>query len=185
VTKSTIYTLALLVAIVVIAGGFYWVVTSRQPVSGGKHHATSISPDELRHFQVFLQHRPCVDHCPVYAVLAKGSGTVQYVGGENVETTGTRKTPLSVAQLTELYRAVQQAKFFSIKDIYHNGPGGTGCKSLANGEPRVVIGVTKKSRTKVIHYDYGCHGAPAALKRLARRIDKILKTRRWTGERST
>lgn len=177
--KTSIYVLILLIVLVVIAGGFYWSAT--RPFSEPPKTATleRIPADALRHFKLFLHREPCADDCPVYAVLARGSGEVEYAGGKNVEVTGDKTAALSVDQLTRLYRAVTKAKFFSIEDIYHNGPGGVGCTSLTSGKPRVVIGVTKKSKTKVIHYDYGCEGAPESLEHLAGTVDRVLNTQRW------
>lgn len=174
-SRLTLYTLSILVLIVVLLGGLYWVVT--KPLQQSRPPVTIPA-----HFAVFLQHKPCLRNCPVYAVLAKGSGTMEYVGQKNVNKTGNHKAQVNHAQLVALYRAVHKASFFSIPDVYHNGVGGSGCKSLARGKPAVVIGVTRKAETKVIHYYYGCSGAPAALGQLADQIDRILNTRRWVGE---
>lgn len=177
--RSTLYLLAVLAGVILVLGGFYWALT-RTPQQPPQPQSEAIPANVLQHFEVFLHRKPCVGGCPVYAVLAKGAGEIQFVGGKNVAVTGTRTAPVTVGQLTALYRAVQQAEFFSVQDIYHNGPGGTGCEALEPGQPRVVIGVTRKARTKVVHYDSGCKGAPAALQNLASKIDQILNTARWT-----
>lgn len=176
-SRLSIYPLAAAALLIIVFGGFYWALTRPTRPQG-----EAIPPGALQHFAIFLQHKPCLDGCPAYAVLAKGSaGTIEYVGGKNVANTGNEKVAIDRAQLAALYRAVDQAGFFSIKDIYHNGPGGRGCKGLAPGKASVVIGVTKKARTKVIHYYYGCRGAPGRLSVLAHQIDRILDTQRWVG----
>lgn len=177
--RSTLYLIAILAGVILVMGGVYWALT-RPPQQPSQPQPKPIPASALQHLQVFLHRKPCIGDCPVYAVLAKGSGGIEYAGGKNVAVTGTRTAPVTVGQLTALYRAVQQAKFFSVKDVYHNGPGGTGCETIEPGKPGVVIGVTRDARTKVIHYDYGCQGAPAALQRLAAKIDQILDTARWT-----
>lgn len=175
-SRMTLYLLSILVLVVVLFGGAYWAVTG--PLRQPSEPPVKI-PD---HFAVFLQHKPCMKNCPVYAVLAKGSGTMEYVGQKNVTKTGNHKVPVDHEQLVALYRAIHKASFFSIPDVYHNGIGGSGCKSLARGKPEVVIGVTRKTETKIIHYYYGCSGAPPVLGHLADQIDRILNTQRWVGE---
>ncbi|HET6725663.1 MAG TPA: DUF6438 domain-containing protein [Gammaproteobacteria bacterium] len=181
-SRWTLYQVAVLVVFAIVVGGVWWSLSQRTaPAPKADKTEPQVSPEALHHFQVFLHRKPCASDCRDYAVLAKGSGKIEYVGGKNVAMHGTQTAPLTVGQLEALYRSVKQAKFFSIPDIYHNGPGGTGCSALIAGKPRVVIGVTRKGQTKVIHYDYGCRGAPAKLARLADSIDSVLKTQRWTG----
>ncbi|HET7675099.1 MAG TPA: DUF6438 domain-containing protein [Gammaproteobacteria bacterium] len=173
-SRTTIYFSALAL-IVVLFGAAYWFLTAplQQPPA-----AEVEVPD---HFAVFLEHKACAGNCPVYAVLAKASGTVEYVGEKNVATTGSHKASLQREQLVALVHAVKNANFFSTPDIYHNGVGGRGCKSLKPGQAAIIIGVTRNADTKVIHYDYGCGGAPASLGKLADQIDQILRTDRWTA----
>ncbi|HET7570194.1 MAG TPA: DUF6438 domain-containing protein [Gammaproteobacteria bacterium] len=175
--RNTFFLLARVAIIIVLAGALYWIaMRPRQAV----HQPKPIPPAALRGFQVFLQHQPCIGGCKAYAVLVKGdSRQIKYAGDKNVATTGSVTAPVSDQQLQALYRAVEQAGFFSIADIYH--PGGTGCQASERGKPQVVIGVTRDKRTKVIHYDYGCRGAPQALAELVVEIDQILNTRRWTA----
>lgn len=180
-SRWTLFQLAVLVLLAVVAGGAWWSL-SQQAVQAPEtaETGTHLSPQMLHHFQVFLHREPCLGECPAYAVLAKGSGRIEYVGDKNVATRGTHTAPLTVGQLEALYRSVEKAQFFTIPDIYHTGPGGTGCSAFVAGKPRVVIGVTRKGHTKVIHYDYGCRGAPMKLGKLADNIDRVLDTRRWT-----
>ncbi|HET7370863.1 MAG TPA: DUF6438 domain-containing protein [Gammaproteobacteria bacterium] len=178
--RSTLYLIAILAGVILVMGGFYWALTRPPQPPAQPVQPETIPASSLQHFEVFLHRKPCLGACPVYAVLVKGaSGSMKYVGSRNVAITGTETAPVTVGQLASLYRAVRHAEFFSIEDVYHNGPGGTGCTELAADAPRAVIGVTRDARTKVIHYDYGCGGAPAALKKLANKIDRILNTARW------
>jgi hypothetical protein len=180
--KSSIYTLILIALLVIVIGAFYWAVTRPRHPSM-KPARQAVSAADLNHFSIFLHRGGCIGDCPAYAVLAKGSGKLTFSGGKHVEVTGKRKSHVSDRKLKKLYRATKHAGFFDIDDIYHNGPGGTGCEALSPGKPRVVIGVTKQDRTKVIHYNTGCKGAPPKLKRLADTIDRVLNTGRWVGNK--
>lgn len=174
VPKVSIYALVTLALIIIVGAGVYWLMPRTSS-------ATLVPREKLAHFGVFLQHKPCVGNCPVYAVLANGNGKMQYVGVKNVAATTTVSLHINDQQLSALYRATAQAGFMSIDDIYHNGTDGTGCQALQRGKPRLVIGVTKSSKTHIIHYDVGCKGAPASLKHLAHQIDAVLNTAALTG----
>lgn len=164
--------------IVVLAGALYWIAMPPQQPAHQK--PKPVPSDALQGFQLFLHHQPCIGGCAAYAVLIKGaSNKVQYAGDKNVATIGPATAAVSDQQLAALYRAVKRARFFSIADVYH--PGGTGCTAPERGKPQVVIGVTRGTRTKVIHYDYGCRRAPPALAELVIEIDQILNTRHWTA----
>ncbi|HET7307793.1 MAG TPA: DUF6438 domain-containing protein [Gammaproteobacteria bacterium] len=176
--RNTFFLLVRVAIIIVLAGALYWIAMPRQQAA--RQQPGPIPPDALHGFQVFLHHQPCIGGCAAYAVLVKGdSHKIRYAGDKNVATTGSVTAQASDQQLRALYRAVVQADFFSIADVYH--PGGTGCEAPERGKPQVVIGVTRNKRTKVIHYDYGCRSAPPALAELVVEIDQILNTRRWTA----
>ena len=171
-TRDVIWLSGLIVALAAVVS-FYVLLERFQRES----EPVPIRSLNLEEFSVLLYRRGCPAGCPVYAVLAKGSGLLQYEGVENVATIGSVETRLTEEQAHELFVEVYRSGMLGMADVYQ--PGEPGCfQSIAN-EATITLGVTKDGKTHTLTYYYGCANRQIALEKLADRIDAVLNTRQW------
>ncbi|MDB4952363.1 MAG: hypothetical protein JWM27_5012 [Gemmatimonadetes bacterium] len=130
---------------------------------------------------VTLERTACYGTCPAYTVRLDGAGRVAWHGERFVAAMGDSSTAVSAARVNALADEIAAAGFFGFGDSYL--PGVPAAEPCSTDSPHAVITVTRAGRTKRVEHDYGCRGAPAALRTIAARIDSVAGTRRWIGRR--
>lgn len=134
--------------------------------------------DNLAGFKLFLRRGGCNDHCPYYALMIQ-KNQVQYVGVNNVRRQGTVKTRLPDTARQALLVLVQQASFFSLGNRYAlKNPA---CRPQGIDKPSFTVGVTLNGETKVVSVNTACTDVPPVLIKLAKGIDRVVHSSRWTG----
>lgn len=136
------------------------------------------SGDELAGFKLFMHRAGCKSGCPNYALSAKGD-ILEYVGVRGVKKRGDVKEPLATARKRELLQLVRKASFFALADSYD--PANAACKLKQVDAPTFTIGITLNGETKVVRANEGCANVPPRLRALARGIDRVSNSARWTG----
>lgn len=92
---------------------------------------------------------------------------------------GKIKDTLSVGKVNQLISEIDNANFFSLSsDVGASG-------NCATDHSKVTLSIKLRGNEKTINHDLGCAGT-ADLKKLENleiKIDEIVETKRWIGER--
>lgn len=157
------------------------VLTGCSTAANGEAESVDVSAAAMENVEISMQRLPCFGTCPVYSVSIRGDGTVTYNGEQHVLTRGEATRTIDVADVAALLRRLEDGGYFTFADNYTmNAPG---CGMYHTDAPRAITVVTTAERTKRIEHDFGCNGAPAALRRLQDAIDRTAGTARWIGPR--
>lgn len=145
------------------------------------------APGPITQFEeLSLERTQCFGACPVYRVIIRGDGTVDYEGYKFVTVRSARAT-LSREQLSALVAAINDARYFSLRSSYRNARDG--CPTYVTDHPSAITSVTSQGKTKKVHHNLGCRerrsmdgpgrAYPSELTALEERIDEIVNTARW------
>lgn len=132
---------------------------------------------EVAGFSVYLHRQGCPSLCPVYAVLVRGNGAVEYEGVAFVATEGSRRTTLDPLALQALLVAVRRSGIAGAPAAIK--PGTESCGRWSSGRELLRIGITLEGATHTVDYYPGCEPGDPRLDRLAREIDALAGTARW------
>jgi len=140
--------------------------------------AIAASSDSLQGFEVVLWRQGCAAGCPDYA-LHYADGKVQYTGIRNVSRKGNLSVDFDLYHQHQLLKLVEQAAFFGLGDDYTLKS--KKCHPSQADAPVYVVGVTLNGQTRKIQVNQGCTNIPSQLSDLARGIDRLAQSKRWTG----
>jgi hypothetical protein len=130
---------------------------------------------------VSLSRTACYGRCPAYSVRLSGSGRVQWHGERFVAAMGDSTAAVAPASVRALARGMEQAGFFAFRDRYVMGD--SAAEPCHTDAPHALITLTLGGRTRQVEHDYGCRGAPAALRTIATQIDSVAGIAGWVGPR--
>jgi hypothetical protein len=128
---------------------------------------------------ITLERTACFGTCPVYRLAVTPDGTVTYEGRANVRQLGRATGQVSPGAVEALLGELERAGYFSFADRYTAAE--RACGRYVTDLPSAIISVSYRGRAKRIVHDQGCGSAPGALTLLARRVDEVLRSERWTG----
>jgi hypothetical protein len=156
--------------------------THRKPAGGDDpapaHSSSDGSADSVA---ITLSRTACFGRCPIYTVRLGGSGRVNWHGERFVAAMGDSTSSVAPAGVRSLARRMEQAGFFAFRDRY--AMGDSAAEPCHTDAPHALITLTIGARTKAVEHDYGCRGAPAALRAIAAQIDSVAGTAKWVGPR--
>ncbi len=123
-----------------------------------------------------------------YKLKIDSNGSVIFEGIKQTKVVGKIEDKLSQEKMNQLLAEINKANFFSLKNSYTSAADN--CPSDATDQPTVNISIKMEDREKsIIHY-LGCieNGGewkvfPQELYNLENKIDEIVETKRWIGER--
>jgi len=123
---------------------------------------------------VRMERTLCFGSCPDYLVEVDTDGTVRYEGNLHVRTTGKASGHLTLAKVTALRDAIEQARF-------RDTPVKC-CDCLdSTDSPFVKITVVDGRPPKAIDDYHGCEATPKSIRELEDNIDRIIDTKKWIG----
>jgi hypothetical protein len=154
-----------------LATGLVLVVCAACRPSGG--------PVPAGTYSISLERGSCMGECPVYSVTVASDGSVRYEGSQGVAVPGEATASIPADSAAALLQAFEALAFDSLPDRYQ--PDDAGCSPYVADLPMLVFTVRQGDRAKRVEYDPGCAAAPRALRDLARRIDRVAGSSRWTG----
>jgi len=160
--------IASLVAVTVVGG--LWLGERLLGVGG-------VAREDLSGFSVFLHRQGCPGQCPVYAVLVKGDGTIEFEGVDFVATTGPRTAVIDGLALRALSTAARRSGIDGAPAAVK--PGTERCASWRNGVELVRLGVTRAGSTRTVDLYPGCEPGDPRLVAFAKEIDALAGTARW------
>jgi hypothetical protein len=138
-----------------------------------------------------LERSGCFDFCPVYQLTIQPDGKILFEGIQDTATKGSIESVLSKEKIIEIIAEIEKADFFSLKDSYTSASDN--CPSWAIDAPTAVLQINLNGNEKKITHSLGCHEIynpnevqktfPEKLYNLENKIDEIVETKRWIGER--
>lgn len=140
--------------------------------------AISAASDSLKGFEVVLWRQGCSAGCPDYA-LHYADGKLQYTGIRDVSKKGNLSIDFDSYHQHQLLKLVERAAFFGLGGNYTLQS--RKCHPSRSDAAVYVVGVKLNGETKKIKVNEGCTNVPSQLTRLARGIDKLTRSSRWTG----
>jgi hypothetical protein len=131
--------------------------------------------------RITMQRLPCFGTCPVYRVDVTADGTVTFTGETFVDSIGTSTAAIEPAAAAALMQELVAGGFFDLADRYAYGD--KECGDYHTDAPRVNLTLRMGAREKTVEHDYGCSGAPAALRDMQEQVDIVAGVERWVGRR--
>jgi hypothetical protein len=153
---------------------------------------TKASAREPLRLRVKLERTQCLEGCPAYTVAISGDGRVEWIGHSNVVATGRRQGRVTRAELEELTRRLERARFFE-RNEYGELPRKEECTTAGNtttctfsasvsictDTSHAIITASRGLRTHTVDNDH-CSERPE-LEPLEDYIDRIANTDAWIG----
>jgi Domain of unknown function (DUF6438) len=150
-----------------------------------------------------MERTPCYGTCPAYVLTIEPDGKILFEGKQYTEVKGKSENLLSQEKKSQLITEIEKADFFSFKDLYTEDSNN--CPATATDNPTVTISVKLNDKEKTIKHYLGCSEKyeptgnnssnirigkawseqifPQNLYLLENKIDEIVETKRWIGER--
>lgn len=147
--------------------------------AAGEVTADVVGKQRSRITAVRLERQPCFGTCPVYVVDIDSAGRVRFTGRANVQTMGTVTADIPGDDFRGLTERLVNAGVMSFDSTYV--AGAPGCGAYATDMPIVTLSVVVDGTAKQIRHDYGCTGAPKALRGLHAMVDSVANISRWVG----
>lgn len=126
---------------------------------------------------VRLERQPCFGTCPVYVVDVDSAGRVRFEGRAHVRAMGKATGDITKDAFRGMSERLMAAGVLSLDSSYV--AGAAGCGLYATDLPVVILSLVVDGATKRVVHDYGCSGAPGALRGLHRMVDSVANTSRW------
>jgi hypothetical protein len=129
---------------------------------------------EDRFDEIKFERTECFGGCPIYSIVIKGDGSVEYEGKGWVKNVGKISATLSERKLVELTALIGASDYHSIS-LERNS-----ARDCGTDAPYVNTAVTTKDWQHSIYHYIAC-GAPAGLTFFETSIESILNTEQWIG----
>ena len=133
----------------------------------------------------------CHGNCPVYNLIVQSDGSVFFEGIEFTKMIGKTEGNVSKEKVNEqLIGEIKKANFFSFKDDYSSQS--KNCNAYATDGPGVISTVKFDEIEKTINHSSNCfvndwltkENELKTLTNLENKIDEIVETKRWIGEKT-
>lgn len=134
---------------------------------------------EAGNFMVRLRRGACLGRCPVYELTIHDDGSVDYAGRSHVAVSGARHGRADPEQLAALRARLAQPETAALAGEYLRGK--PICGLWASDQPVVRLDVVLGGRRWQVAHDWGCSGAPDALKNLEQAVDDAAGSSQWVG----
>ncbi len=135
-----------------------------------------------------MKRTDCWKFCPVYELSIQSNGKVLFVGIQNTEIKGKAESSLSKDKMLQIIAEIERANFFALENSYTNVSDN--CPGYGTDQPTVTLYIEMKEKEKTIIHNLGCKEIgenwsvyPQQLYNLENKIDEIVETKRWIGER--
>ncbi len=103
--------------------------------------SSDYTPKVAHAFEIRLVRGECFGRCPIYEVVIRGNGSVEYVGAKHVVVTGGATTSISPEFAKALIDRFQEINFWKLRDRYD---------TQASDIPAIAISLSMDGRTKKV-----------------------------------
>lgn len=122
--------------------------------------------------------------CPTYKLTVKSDGAVTFEGKDVTEAKGKVEDKISAEKVRQLVAEFQKADYFNLENSYNE----KNCPLTITDRPNANTSIQINGKQKTIYHYLGCKGKdrsvfPAQLVELEDKIDEIVETKRWIGNR--
>jgi hypothetical protein len=122
--------------------------------------------------------------CPTYELTVKADGSVVFEGIDVTEVKGKVEDKISLEKVKQLMAEFQKADYFSLENSYDY----ENCPKTWTDRPDAYTSIKINGKQKTIRHYLGCKEKdseifPARLYELENKIDEIVETKRWVGNR--
>lgn len=137
-------------------------------------------------FSLKMERTACLGNCPVYKLEVLQNGQLSFeqlafsekdAGFSEIK--GKIEKTLSQEKVSQLIAEIDKANFFALsaKDIEAG--------NCATDHSHIILSIKLRGKEKKINHDLGCSGTEdlRKLESLEDKIDEIVETKRWIGER--
>lgn len=136
--------------------------------------------------------------CPIYDLTIQPEGKIIFEGRKNTKTIGKVESNLEKKKVKQLITEIEKANFFTLDDAYNYDS--KNCSVFMSDSPNITIYIKLNGKEKTINHNWGCRVGslaengevkrnwservfPQELYNLENKIDEIVETKRWIGER--
>jgi hypothetical protein len=154
--------------------------SSERPIdstAAGINATVKESASGARVSAVRLERQPCFGTCPVYTLDVDSTGRVRFQGRKHVRVVGAANATIGRDAFRTMTAQLMEAGFPSFDTTYVAGT--QECGDHVPDLPVVVLSAVIDGVAKQVVHDYGCSGAPRALRRLHQMIDSVANTSQW------
>ncbi len=145
----------------------------------------------------------CFGECPIYDLTIQSNGKVIFEGKKYTKTIGKTESKLEKEKIKQLITEIEKANFFSLDNAYNYDSNN--CPLYVSDSSSVLLSIKLNGKEKTINYDWGRWENdrptqndstdikiekdwspkvfPQQLYNLENKIDEIVETKRWIGER--
>ncbi|CAN5294869.1 hypothetical protein BH10ACI1_BH10ACI1_01500 [soil metagenome] len=134
---------------------------------------------------ITLGRTACYGTCPIYKLTVKADGSVLFEGEKFTKTVGKAEGKISEIQVKQLIKEFENVDYFNLNGKYDSA----NCYQITDS-PSAVTSIQFNGKQKSVDHYYGCQQGSddfekelAKLKNLENKIDEIVETKRWIGER--
>lgn len=122
--------------------------------------------------------------CPTYKLTVNADGSVVFEGRDVTKVKGKVEDKISVEKVKQLIGEFEKANYFNLEDSYD----GETCPRTSTDRPNANTSIQIGGKKKSVSHNLGCRGQdskiyPPELYELENKIDEIVETKRWIGER--
>jgi hypothetical protein len=156
---------------------------------------------------LIMKRTGCYGTCPIYDLNIQPDGKVLFEGKGFTKIIGKAEDKISDEKINELAEEIKKANFFLLDDAYNSKSGN--CPTFATDSSNVTLYIKINGKEKTINHYLGCQDDyrkeiakgnsneipvideaeftkrifPQQLYNLENKIDEIVETERWIGER--
>ncbi len=142
-----------------------------------------------------MERNHCFGECPVYTLTIQPDGNflfenVKIREKEELITKNKIEGKISEEKINQIINEITKADFFSLKNSYTDG---FNCPAFWKDNPDVTLSISLYRKEKTVSHSLGCKEKadldkegkiyPQQLYDLENKIDEIVETKRWIGER--
>ncbi len=152
-------------------------------------------PKEKAELCLKMERSGCNGQCPIYDLTIQPNGKIIFEGKSWTKVTGKAEDQLTEEKYNRLIAEIEKANFFSLDDNYNWDS--KNCPEIFTDSPVVNLTISLKGIEKRINHYHGCNEKdsinqnknwtekifPQQLYKLENKIDEIVETKRWIGER--
>lgn len=158
-------------------------------------------PKEKMELSLKMERSGCYGPCPVYDLTIQPDGKVSFEGKFWTEVKEKTEGKITQEQLKKIIASIEEANFFSLDNAYNYDS--KNCPNIATDSATVNLSIKLNGKEKTINHYQGCFENdkpkdaasinkpqdlreiiyPQELYKLENKIDEIIETKRWIGER--
>ena len=143
---------------------------------------SSITPSIDSETLVRMKTSACYGECPIYTVVVKKNGELNYEGLEYVSVKGSKSAILSKQSVASIEEKLIKVKFLKMQSKLHSG--NWGCFISATDHSYILIEASIKNKRKAVSTYIGCQSEQVdKVIELANYIEQVTEISKWVEQK--